>query len=88
MLNTLLSFLGTQAIEAILGVLHRDDTDAHQEAEVHPGFPSEFLPIVFFYFLFFVNVSSYVQKLHSASISFLFMISLSSWFSLLFHLRL
>lgn len=28
--------IGTQAIEAILGVLHRDDTDAHQEAEVHP----------------------------------------------------
>lgn len=48
MLNTLLSFLGTQVIEAILGVLHRDDTGAHQEAEVRPGFPSEFLSMVFF----------------------------------------
>lgn len=38
--------LGTQAIEAIPVALHQDSTDGRQEAEVHPGFPLEFLSMV------------------------------------------
>lgn len=45
-LKYIVILLGTQAIEAILVALHQDSTDSHQEAEVHPGFPLEFLSMV------------------------------------------